>query len=204
MSLSIRLIPAIWFAETLCRPFFILLPPGPASSSRSHRNFERGEFFQHISLDLAPEKNLSAFFSPDYYTAPVLSVRFGFRIDSNYIFLQLAVYFGGLTCDGQNTVWKDDDLVGAVRLSRSRCAAAEHLHVVCSDATAWSSGGGGSRRLAGSCELRTKAESEKDSEGSGALKVRAGGGWFPGSGCPQTSGARLGVRLGQPCAPRAS
>jgi len=75
MFIRNRLIPAIWFAKTLRRPCFILTPPGLASSSASPEFLERGEFFQYIFLDLAAKKSVSAFFSPDYYTAPVLSTR---------------------------------------------------------------------------------------------------------------------------------
>jgi len=54
--------------ETLHRPFFILPPSGLTSEF-----VEMGKFFQHIFVDLAPKTIMSALFSPDYYTAPVLS-----------------------------------------------------------------------------------------------------------------------------------
>jgi len=36
---------------------------------------ERGEVFNKKFPEVAPQKNVSAYFSPDYYTAPVLSLK---------------------------------------------------------------------------------------------------------------------------------
>jgi len=73
MLLRNRLIQAIWFAETLRRPFFILPPPVLASSSRHQRKFSKGASFSNIFPLIWPLKKSCQHFSPDYYTAPVSS-----------------------------------------------------------------------------------------------------------------------------------
>jgi len=54
---------------------FIIPFPGLASSFPLDWNFSKGvRFSTKKILELAPQKNVSAYFSPDYYTAPVLSL----------------------------------------------------------------------------------------------------------------------------------
>ena len=48
MLLRNILIRAVWFAETLRRPFFIFFPPGFTSSSRPYRKFSKEESFSII------------------------------------------------------------------------------------------------------------------------------------------------------------
>jgi len=55
---------------------FIIPPPGLASSFVLNRNFSKGVRFSNKNFpELVPQKNVSAYFSPDYYTAPVLSLK---------------------------------------------------------------------------------------------------------------------------------
>jgi len=54
---------------------FIIPPPGLASSYLIDRNFSKGVRFSNKHFpELAPQNKVSAYFSPDYYTAPVLSL----------------------------------------------------------------------------------------------------------------------------------
>jgi len=56
---------------------FIIPPPGLASSFAQHRNFSKGVRVSDKNFpEVAPQKNVSAYFSPNYYTAPVPSVDF--------------------------------------------------------------------------------------------------------------------------------
>ena len=62
--------------EKFFRRMFIILPPCLASSFPLNRNFWKGVRFSNKNFpELAPHKNVSAYFSPDYYTAPVLSLK---------------------------------------------------------------------------------------------------------------------------------
>jgi len=55
---------------------FIIFPPGLASSIPLNRNFSKGASFSNkIFPELAPQKHVSEYFPPDYYTAPVLSLK---------------------------------------------------------------------------------------------------------------------------------
>jgi len=55
---------------------FIIPPPGLASSFPKRRNFSKGVRFSNKNFpEVAPQKNVSAYFSPYYYTAPVPSLR---------------------------------------------------------------------------------------------------------------------------------
>jgi len=62
MLLRNRLIRAIWFAETLRRPFFIFSLPGLTSSSRPYRNFSKGESFSNKFSHNSPLKQLCQHF----------------------------------------------------------------------------------------------------------------------------------------------
>ena len=74
MLFKTRSIQAIWFAGILHRPVFIFSPSRPGLFLSVWPQFlERGKFFQQIFPGLAPQKLVSAYFSPDYYTAPGLS-----------------------------------------------------------------------------------------------------------------------------------
>jgi len=51
-------------------------PPGLASSSPLHRNFSKGVRFSNKNFpEVAPQNHVSAYLSPNYYTAPVPSLR---------------------------------------------------------------------------------------------------------------------------------
>jgi len=53
---------------------FIIPPPGLASSFPLDMNFSKGVRFSNQNFpEVAPQKNVSAYFSPNYYTAPVLT-----------------------------------------------------------------------------------------------------------------------------------
>jgi len=55
---------------------FIIPPPGLASSFLLDWNFSKGVRFSNKNFPkLTPQKNVSAYFSPDYHTAPVLSLK---------------------------------------------------------------------------------------------------------------------------------
>jgi len=55
---------------------FIIPPSGLASSFPLDWNFSKGvRFSNKIFPELAPQKKVSACFSPDYYTALVLSLK---------------------------------------------------------------------------------------------------------------------------------
>ena len=61
--------------EKYFRCMFIIPPPGLASSSPLYRNFSKVVRFSNTNFpEVAPQKNLSAYFSPNYYTAPVPSL----------------------------------------------------------------------------------------------------------------------------------
>jgi hypothetical protein len=53
--------------NTPCRPGLFL--------SAAAKFLERAEIFNKIFPELAPQKNVSAYFSPNYYTAPVLALK---------------------------------------------------------------------------------------------------------------------------------
>jgi len=55
---------------------FIIPPPGLASSFLKDQNFSKGVRFSNKNFpEVAPQKNVSAYFSPNYYTTPVPSLR---------------------------------------------------------------------------------------------------------------------------------
>jgi len=55
---------------------FIIPPPGLASSFPIDWNFSKGVRFSNKKFpEVVPQKNVSAYFSPKYYTAPVPSLR---------------------------------------------------------------------------------------------------------------------------------
>jgi len=62
MLLRNRLIRAIWFAETLRRPFFIFPPPVLTSSSGPYRNFSKVEQISNKFLRNLPLKKLCQHF----------------------------------------------------------------------------------------------------------------------------------------------
>jgi len=62
--------------EKFFRRIFIIPPPDLASSCPQHWNFSKGARFSNKNFpELAPQKNVSACFSPDHYTVPVLSLE---------------------------------------------------------------------------------------------------------------------------------
>ena len=55
---------------------FIIPPPGLASFFSLDRNFSKGVRFSNKNFpEVAFQKNVSAYFSPNYYTAPVPSLH---------------------------------------------------------------------------------------------------------------------------------
>jgi len=55
---------------------YIIPPPGLASSFLLDRNFSKGVRFSNKNFpEVAPQKNASAYFSPNYYTAQVLTKK---------------------------------------------------------------------------------------------------------------------------------
>jgi len=55
---------------------FIITPPGLASSFALDWNFSKGVRFSNKNFpEVAPQKKVSAYFSPNYYTAPVPSLE---------------------------------------------------------------------------------------------------------------------------------
>jgi len=62
--------------EKYCRRMFIIPPPSLASAFPLDRNFSKGVRFWNKNFpEVAPQKNVSAYFSPNYYTAPVPWLR---------------------------------------------------------------------------------------------------------------------------------
>jgi len=65
-----------WGNRIFYERMFIIPPPGLASSFLRSRNFSKEVRFSNKKFpDVAPHKNVSAYFSPNYYTAPVPSLR---------------------------------------------------------------------------------------------------------------------------------
>ena len=71
-----RLIQSIWFAGEIFSTHVHNTPPGLASSFPLDRNFSKGGMFSNKNFpEVAPQKNVSAYSSPNYYTAPVPSLK---------------------------------------------------------------------------------------------------------------------------------
>jgi len=75
---STRLIQSIWFAGEIFPTVTHVhnTPPRPGLFlSGEPEFFERGEFFRQNFLTVGPSKKFVRIFWPDYYTAPVLSLK---------------------------------------------------------------------------------------------------------------------------------